>query len=133
MNAHIFESHSVLCPVCNRSGQRNPGEILGGLYTCPHCQARLVISWSGHYVRDPFTFKQLSVARLLRRQSSPVARILRDVGIKKRPSFWAVLAGLVVASLTFATIENWNGELQLPGQFTEESGEVRDSLPESGE
>ncbi|AFY81850.1 hypothetical protein Oscil6304_2216 [Oscillatoria acuminata PCC 6304] len=133
MNAHIFESHSVLCPVCNRSGHRNPGEILGGLYTCPHCQARLVISWSGHYVRDPFTFKQLSMSRLLRRQSSPVARILRDVGIKKRPSFWAVLAGLVVAGLTFATLENWNGEFQLPGQFTEESGEVRESWPESGE
>lgn len=133
MNAHIFESHSVLCPVCNRSGHRNPGEILGGLYTCPHCQARLVISWSGHYVRDPFSFKQLSVSRLLRRQSSPVARILRDVGIKKRPSIWAVLAGLVVASVTFATLENGSVDRPPFGQFMEESGEVRDSLPESGE
>jgi hypothetical protein len=132
MNAHIFESHSVICPVCNRSGQSNPGEIFGGLYTCPHCQARLVISWSGHYVRDPFTFKQLSVARLLRRQSSPVARILRDVGIKKRPSMWAVLAGIVVASLTFATLENWSGDSPPFGQFTEESGEVSDPFPESG-
>ncbi|WP_242541424.1 hypothetical protein [Phormidium pseudopriestleyi] len=61
-----------------------------------------------------------------------MARILRDVGIKKRPSVWAVLAGLVVASLTFATLENWSGDRQLPGQFREESGEVRDSFPESG-
>ncbi len=131
MNAHIFESHSVLCPVCNRSGQSNPGEILGGLYTCPHCQARLVISWSGHYVRDPFIFKQLSVARLLRRQSSPVARILRDVGIKKRPSVWAVLAGVVVASLTFVTLEGWSGDRHPFGQFLEDNGEVRDSFQES--
>ncbi|WP_368010161.1 hypothetical protein [Laspinema palackyanum] len=75
----------------------------------------------------------MSVSRLLRRQSSPVARILRDVGIKKRPSIWAVLAGLVVASVTFASLENWSGDRPPFGQFMEESGEVRESLPESGE
>lgn len=131
MNAHIFDSHSVTCPVCNRTGNMNPGDMFGGLYTCPYCQARLVISWSGHYVRDPFTLKQLAVGRLLRRQSRPVARILRDVGIAKRPSLWAVLAGIMVAGLTFATLDTWSPERNPVEGLIERANEILESSTDS--
>lgn len=81
--------------------------MFGGLYTCPYCQERLVISWSGHYVRDPFTLKQLAVGRMLRRQSRPLARVLRDVGLGKRSSLMGVLASAVVVGITVAAIEGW--------------------------
>jgi hypothetical protein len=84
--------------------------MLGGLYTCPHCQARLVISLSGHYVRDPFTFRQVPVEQLLRRQSRPWARILRDVGLTKPVSVMALLVSAVVAGVTFAVIQGWTIE-----------------------
>ncbi len=110
MNAHTFDSHSVVCPICHRTGPINPGQMLGGLYTCPHCQARLVISLSGHYVRDPFSFRQVPVERLLRRQSSPWARILRDVGLTKPVSVMALLLSAVVAGVTFVVIQGWTIE-----------------------
>jgi len=84
--------------------------MLGGLYTCPHCQARLVISLSGHYVRDPFTFRQAPVEQLLRRQSRPWARILRDVGLTKPVSLMALLVSAVVAGVTLAVIQGWSFE-----------------------
>ncbi|KOR36247.1 MULTISPECIES: hypothetical protein [Planktothricoides] len=110
MNAHTFDSHSVVCPICHRTGPIHPGQMLGGLYTCPHCQARLVISLSGHYVRDPFTFRQAPVEQLLRRQSRPWARILRDVGLTKPVSLMALLVSAVVAGVTLAVIQGWSFE-----------------------
>lgn len=110
MNAHTFDSHSVVCPICHRTGPLHPGQMLGGLYTCPHCQARLVISLSGHYVRDPFNFRQVPVEQLLRRQSRPWARILRDVGLNRPVSVMALLISAVVAGVTFAMIQGWTIE-----------------------
>jgi len=110
MNAHTFDSHSVVCPICHRTGQINPGQMLGGLYICPHCQARLVISLSGHYVRDPFSFRSAAMEQLLRRQSRPWARILRDVGLTKPGSLVAILASVVVAGVTLAMIQGWTFE-----------------------
>lgn len=107
MNADTFDSHSVTCPICNRTATIHSGLMLGGLYTCPYCQERLVISWSGHYVRDPFTFRQLAVGRMLRRQSRPLARILRDVGLAKPPALLGVLASAVVAGVAFVAIDGF--------------------------
>jgi hypothetical protein len=121
MNAHTFDSHSVVCPICHRTGQINPGQMLGGLYTCPHCQARLVISLSGHYVRDPF--RSAAVEQLLRRQSRPWARILRDVGLTKPGSLMALFASVVVAGVTLAMIQGW----------TLERNPIQDSLQEVSE
>ncbi|MEB3828498.1 hypothetical protein LKK83_13505 [Phormidium sp. CCY1219] len=90
-----------------------------------------MISWSGHYVRDPFSLKQLSVARLLRRQSRPAARILRDVGLGKPPSLWAILAGILVASLTFATLEGWTPENNPVEGFIEGVNEAIESPEDS--
>jgi hypothetical protein len=54
------------------------------------------VSWSGHYVRDPFTLRALEAERLLRQQSQPWARFFRDFGLVKR------LAVLAAAGSTFA-------------------------------
>lgn len=107
MNAYSFSDRSVTCPICHRAGRMKPGDLFGGLYTCPHCQARLVISWSGHYVRDPFSFDGVAVARVLRRQSSPLARIMRDLGLTRRPGAIAIVTGILVAGMTWATLEGW--------------------------
>jgi hypothetical protein len=110
MNAHTFDSHSVTCPICNRTGRLQSSVMFGGLYTCPYCQERLVISWSGNYVRDPFTIRQLAVGRMLRRQSRPLARALRDVGLNRRSSLMGILAGAVVIGIVIATLDSWMPE-----------------------
>ena len=127
MNAHTFDSHSVTCPICNRTGTIQSGLMFGGLYTCPYCQERLVISWSGHYVRDPFTLKQLAVGRMLRRQSRPLARVLRDVGFTKRPSLIGVLASAVIVSVALATLEGWTPERNPFQGLLEQVSEVVES------
>ncbi len=131
MNAHTFDGNTVNCPICHRNSSTKPGEIWGGLYTCPYCQARLVISWSGHYVRDPFSLNQMGLGSFiglpdrdrkskslrflagpsaLRRQSRPLARILRDVGLTGRPAMLLVLAGAAIAGMTFANFQGWTVE-----------------------
>ncbi|MGE5658791.1 MAG: hypothetical protein ACM37W_19515 [Actinomycetota bacterium] len=102
MNAPTFNSHSVTCPICNRSSAVPTVGMFSGLFTCPHCHSHLVISWSGHYVRDPFTLKHLTVGRMLRRQSRPLARIRRDFGIAKHLSAIAILSSAVFLGFTIA-------------------------------
>ena len=104
MHAHAFDRHLLTCPVCHRPSGIPATEICSGLYTCQHCQEHFVVSWSGHYVRDPFTLKRLTVERVLRRQSRPFARILRDLGLTKSPSAIAVVSGALVLGLTFVML-----------------------------
>jgi hypothetical protein len=85
--------------------------MVSGLFTCPHCHSHLVISWSGHFVRDPFSLKQLSVGKMLRQQSRPLARIQRDFGIGKPLSLIALLGSAVVLGFAIAA-----GEQSLPRQ-----------------
>lgn len=79
MNAPTFKAHSHVCPVCHRPHSVESDQLLQGLLICQHCRERLVITWSGHYVRDPFTLHQAASARTLRRESHPFFRILRDL------------------------------------------------------
>jgi hypothetical protein len=81
MNAPLSDTDSLFCPVCHRLSPCKSPKLLAGLLTCSHCRAHLVVSWSGHYVRDPFTLKQYGVEQSLRRRSRPVARIWRDLGV----------------------------------------------------
>lgn len=106
MNAPTFDDYSSQCPVCRRSGNIKPAKSLTGLLTCKHCQERLVVSWSGHYVRDPFRFQRLKgVERMLRRESHPFYRILRDSGLN-RPNFLvAFLAGTLLFGVVGALAE----------------------------
>ena len=46
-------------------------------------------------MRDPFSLKQLTVGKMLRRESRPLARIQRDLGIGKRLPLLAILGSAV--------------------------------------
>jgi hypothetical protein len=103
MNTHTFDHHYVTCPICQRNTKKKPVEIYIGLFTCPYCQERLVVCKSGHYVRDPFTFKQLMISSALRRQSRPLARIIRDFALLKRPLVALAVSSAIVLGIIAAT------------------------------
>lgn len=112
MNAHTFDNDAVICPLCRRADRMRPHRILDGLLTCPHCRAKFVVSRSGHFVRDPFTFRKLDLSRTIRRQSHPLARICRDVGLSRSPSLIALLGGAIALGLVWATLQEqvgWQG------------------------
>jgi len=104
MNADIFDRPSSPCPVCHQMGGLRSLTIVDGLLTCPYCRQRLVVSVSGHYVRDPFAFRQRVTSQMLRRQSRPIARILRDSGISKHSSLLALLGSLLFFGFTMAAL-----------------------------
>lgn len=105
MNAPTYNSHSLTCPICNHSSSVGPVGMFSGLFICPNCHSHLVISRSGHYVRDPFTIKQLTVGRMIRRQSKPLARIRRDLSFAKYLPLIALLGSAVFLGFTIFTTE----------------------------
>jgi uncharacterized protein YbaR (Trm112 family) len=100
MNTHTFDRHYVTCPICQKHSTTKSVQTYIGLFTCPYCQERLVVCKSGHYVRDPFNFKQIAISSALRRQSRPLARIIRDFVIPKHP----ILAFAVSSAVLFGII-----------------------------
>ncbi len=107
MNTHTFGNHHTTCPICQRSSNLKLVKLCKGLFTCNSCQEKLVVTWSGHYVRDPFSGKQVLVAQLLRRQSKPWARIIRDLDLIKRPFMYVAVGVLLVGASVF-TVESIN-------------------------
>jgi hypothetical protein len=105
MNAPTYNTHSVTCPICHRSSIVGPVGMVSGLFTCPHCHSHMVISWSGHFVRDPFSLKQLAVGKMLRRESRPLARIQRDLGIGKHLGLLAILGSAVFLGFAIAATD----------------------------
>lgn len=105
MNAHTFDGHSVTCPICHRSKGMRLGNTGSGLYMCPSCQERFVVSQSGHYVRDPQPSKKRNDGQLLRRQSRPLARMRRDFGLAKPISLLVILGSAILFSYTLATLD----------------------------
>ncbi|MBW4505407.1 MAG: hypothetical protein KME64_02675 [Scytonematopsis contorta HA4267-MV1] len=99
MNTHTFDNHYVTCPICQKNATSKPKLATAGLFTCPYCQEKLVVIQSGNYVRDPFTLKQVIVSETIRRQSRPLARIVRDFLLVKRPWVTFALSGTIVLSL----------------------------------
>ena len=104
MNADTFNRSSSHCPVCHQMGGLRSIKLVDGLLTCPRCRERLVVSVSGLYVRDPFALRQRVTGQALRRQSRPLARILRDSGISKHSSLLAVLGSLFFLGFTVAAM-----------------------------
>jgi len=96
MSTNTFDNHYVTCPICQRNNRTKPIKSYIGLFTCPYCQEKLVVCQSGHYVRDPFIWRQIMISSALRRQSRPLARIIRDFIVIKHP-----LLSLVVGSAIF--------------------------------
>jgi hypothetical protein len=105
MDAHISNSHSRVCPICDRAGTVRSRRNITGFLNCQHCRERLVVSWSGHYVRDPFTCKPLS-EQVLRRESRPLARIRRDLPSFASSFVLVVVGGAIFASTAFLLLQN---------------------------
>lgn len=108
MNADTFNSHSVNCPICHHTSILPSVGVLGGLFTCPNCHTHLVISNSGHYVRDPFSWQHWAIGRMLRRQSHPLARIGRDVCSTKPFPLLAIVSSLLLLSLAVVATDRLN-------------------------
>ncbi len=119
MDAHA--THTPSCPVCRRNaGQlaaRSPHQLIGGLLTCQHCRERLVVTWSGHYVRDPFVTNAYlpksyavgsygDVARSLRRDSHPLARFCRDLGLRNPQSVVTFASSVLVLGTACWLLQN---------------------------
>ena len=68
-----------------------------------------MVSVSGHYVRDPFAKKRLADEKKLRRQSRPLARILRDSGVARHSRFISILASLLIAGFTMSVLSGAGG------------------------
>jgi hypothetical protein len=104
MDAHV--THSPFCPVCQqRTVSQAPRKFMRGLLTCQHCRESLVITWSGHYVRDPFCAPHgvsggcRDVERTLRRTSHPMARFVRDLGLHHPQSLLLISTMLLLGTM----------------------------------
>jgi hypothetical protein len=125
MSADTF-GQSIACPLCHRGADFAGGtatlssQLVTGLLTCNQCRSRFVVGINGHCVRDPFSRpKSTPSPSQLRRQSWPIARLLRDA------QFPLVLMGVLLFLGFTATplrdrlpvrgaIESWP-QLGLPG------------------
>jgi uncharacterized protein YbaR (Trm112 family) len=135
MNADTFDRHSSPCPVCHQMSGLQSVRMVNGLLTCPHCRQRLVVSMSGHYVRDPFLSKKEKVTgQMLRRQSRPLARILRDSGVSKHSQFLALLGSLILLGFSMAVVGGVASQkisLQSVLDQIEQLGEAPQTPPDS--
>ncbi|MBW4542637.1 MAG: hypothetical protein KME43_26435 [Myxacorys chilensis ATA2-1-KO14] len=109
MNVYSFDHYSVPCPICHRTSGVQSVKLMRGLLTCPHCRSRFVVSVSGHYVRDPFAKKRLVNEKKLRRQSRPLARILRDSGVSRHSRFIGILTSLLIMGFTMSVLSGAGG------------------------
>lgn len=116
MNAPTFDAHSSVCPICRQANSAKTNKTLTGLLVCQQCQERLVISWSGHYVRDPFHLRQLGMERSLRRESHPFYRILRDLRLTRPNVFVALLAGSLLVGVLSVFSEKFASKTASPPQ-----------------
>lgn len=116
MNAYTFDTHSPVCPICHRAGVIKPHKLLKGLLTCQNCRERLVVSWSGHYVRDPFTLNPLATGQMLRRESHPLARIRRDYKLTGPSVLWTVLGSAIFLGTALFLVQTSPMKQQTPPQ-----------------
>ena len=101
MGAEFCDRSYSHCPICHGSAIVCEGLAIGGLRVCPHCGSRLVASGTGHYVRDPFRW-QLPSVKILRLQSHPISRLVRDSGLRTPSSIVALIASLFLLGITTA-------------------------------
>ncbi|MGF1493484.1 MAG: hypothetical protein ACFBSC_13720 [Microcoleaceae cyanobacterium] len=119
MDANLFKTYSVTCPICYQTSFLSSIGIFGGLFTCPHCKTHFVISNSGHFVRDPFCLQKLSVGQMLRRQSHPIARISRDLNLTRKLSLAAIVGGLLVLTLMAISTGQFSTETRVQPETPE--------------
>ncbi|MGD1903846.1 MAG: hypothetical protein ACFB9N_16585 [Geitlerinemataceae cyanobacterium] len=100
MGTPAFDTHAIVCPTCSRPSHNIPNEQIEGLYTCPNCKTRIVVSWSGHFVCDPVRPRN-DLVRALRRRGQPIARfVCNNIGVAPLVGLFGAIAvgGLVLAS-----------------------------------
>lgn len=112
MSTNTFDNHYVTCPICRRNNRTTPIKSYIGLFTCPYCQEKLVVCQSGHYVRDPFIWRQMMIFLHFRRQSRPLARMIRDFISIKRPLLSLVLGSVVFLAIMTITQNNTSQDSQ---------------------
>lgn len=112
MSTNTFDNHYVTCPICQRNNRTTPIRSYIGLFTCPYCQEKLVVCQSGHYVRDPFIWRQMMISSDLRRQSRPLARMIRDFISIKRPLLSLALGSVVFLAIMTITQNNTSQDSQ---------------------
>jgi len=132
MNSHTFDNHSVTCPICQqRARTQQPVNISSGLFTCPYCQEKIVVCKSGHYVRDPFILRQMAIPSVLRRQSRPFARIIRDFVLVKRPAIILALGSAIVFGVTAVSLQNLNKQENQQDKHSQSQTERIFNLPDN--
>jgi hypothetical protein len=129
MNAYTFDRSSVPCPVCHRASVVPSVNLMQGLLTCPHCRSRFVVSVSGHYVRDPFAANRQRVnGKMIRRQSRPIARIMRDTGISKHSPLIAIVTGCLALGFTLSCVGKASPLAVLPDWLNQQVGRLSDAI-----
>lgn len=114
MSTNTFDNHYVTCPICQRNNRTKPIKSYIGLFTCPYCQEKLVVCQSGHYVRDPFIWRQMIISSALRRQSRPLARLIRDFILIKRPFLFLVVGSAIFLIVTITQYNMSHQEPEIP-------------------
>ena len=114
MSTNTFHDHYVTCPICQRNNRTTPIKSYIGLFTCPYCQEKLVVCQSGHYVRDPFIWRQIIISSALRRQSRPLARLIRDFILIKRPFLFLVLGSAIFLIVTITQYNMSHQDQEIP-------------------
>ena len=112
MSTNTFHNHYVTCPICQKNNRTKPIKSYIGLFTCPYCQEKLVVCQSGHYVRDPFIWRQIMISSVLRRQSRPLARIIRDFIVIKHPLLSLVVGSAIFFGIVTMTQDNMSHDGQ---------------------
>lgn len=102
MSAEFSDRSCASCPICKNATVAVEGTALEGLLVCPSCGSRLVVSGSGHFVRDPFRWNARVASKLLRHQSHPLARLMRDSGFTPQSSVLVVFVSLLLLGITAA-------------------------------
>lgn len=106
MNVRTFSNYSVTCPICQRNDRLKPIKVSYGLFICPYCQERLVVSWSGHYVRDPHKCRQSILTQ--RRRQQRRARVMHDLGFLTHPSVLIALVSAILLGVSVISLEGFN-------------------------
>jgi hypothetical protein len=101
MRAEFFHP-SAICPLCANAANPVMGRQNGHLI-CPYCQSRFVLSTHGQFVRDPFRCEPTISIQQLRRQSRPLARLIRDAQTPLRTIVGGV-AVLTIGALTWVSV-----------------------------
>ena len=114
MSTNTFDNHYVTCPICQRNNRTKPIKSYIGLFTCPYCQEKLVVCQSGHYVRDPFIWRRIIISSALRRQSRPLARLIRDFILIKRPFLFLVLGSAIFLIVTITQYNMSHKDQEIP-------------------